>query len=389
MNYFCYQTSKDGCGNSCIRMLLATLNKNKTFLYIKNINNQKMSIYEIMNILKKYNVTTESYKNVKIEDVKDNKQPFIAILKKYNVRHCVIVKKITNKTITIYDPSDGIVKMSLNDFCDLWENITIEIITFTKYNINIKKKSITSFTSKITYFCIISFNMLIVYFGLFFIKGNNIVFPLCVIISFGLFQIIDKLYLTNSVNKFDKKFGDILLDSSGNFADELSKYNDFKKQYFLRFKTFISSILSLIFIIFIISFNDFALMLCCIVFFFLYLIETLVFKKYFSYLRSKIEKIETNLTNSQNRKPLFLLLNQTTSKYMYILSILKVINLFFVVVCCVLVMYINNTFSANYIVLTFFMFLFYCEQIETIFNCITSNETYEKAKQNFIIKYLY
>ena len=95
MKYYCLQLNDYDCGYAVIKMLLANINNDKNYLFMKeNITKKSYSLLELKKIGEKYNL------NLKGFEVKDfklvNKFPFIALININKQNHYVLVNKITN-----------------------------------------------------------------------------------------------------------------------------------------------------------------------------------------------------------------------------------------------------------------------------------------------------
>ena len=94
MSYYIKQIKKNDCGYTSIKMYLASLSKNKDFLFMQDSKIENLSILELIELLNKYNVEAKAYKNVSEKNIKKIREEFLLINKNENSYHCVMVKKV-------------------------------------------------------------------------------------------------------------------------------------------------------------------------------------------------------------------------------------------------------------------------------------------------------
>ena len=99
MKYYCLQLNECDCGYAVIKMLLANVNNDKNYLFMKeDITKKSYSLLELKKIGEKYNLNLKGFE---VKDFKSvNKFPFIALININKQNHYVIVNKIT-KNINI------------------------------------------------------------------------------------------------------------------------------------------------------------------------------------------------------------------------------------------------------------------------------------------------
>lgn len=150
MKYVRQEGIKD-CGVCCLYNILkyygGSIDYDKLRTYTKT-NDNGTNIYNIVNASEKIGLIAESYK-CEINDLCNLKFPIIAHLKLNNsFYHFVIIDKVVDDEIIIFDPIRGIIKYSFEDFEKEWTGI---IITFTKTD-NIIKEKETSYLKQIIKF---------------------------------------------------------------------------------------------------------------------------------------------------------------------------------------------------------------------------------------------
>ena len=127
---FVKQSNIKDCASSCIYNLIryyrGYVNYNNITKRLK-ITEKGSSIYNVVKTLKSYNFTSDAYE-CNYDSLNNIKHPFIAYLKIDNYYHYVIVKKIKDDKIYIFDPIRGNIIYSKNKFISEWQSIIIDVI---------------------------------------------------------------------------------------------------------------------------------------------------------------------------------------------------------------------------------------------------------------------
>ena len=177
--YIGQQNSKD-CGVICLYNIINYYKGSISLTKLRNMLNtskEGTSVYDIVCTSNKLGLETEAYK-CELNDICSLKLPIIAHIKldgKYN--HFVIIDKLIDDEIIIFDPIRGYINYEMEDFEKIWTNI---IITFKKTK-NLIKESDENFN---TYSKIIFNNISIITLTLF------------ISIILSLFSIVHSLYLS-------------------------------------------------------------------------------------------------------------------------------------------------------------------------------------------------
>lgn len=101
------QVSLLDCGLACTKTLLSFFeisseNINESF-NVKST--QGMSLLDIENVLKKYNISSNSYKIDDIKSLRQIERPFIAVVERNSLPHYIVIINITENKLTISDPA--------------------------------------------------------------------------------------------------------------------------------------------------------------------------------------------------------------------------------------------------------------------------------------------
>lgn len=101
------QVSLLDCGLACTKTLLSFFeisseNINESF-NVKST--QGMSLLDIENVLKKYNISSNSYKIDDIKSLRQIERPFIAVVERNSLPHYIVIINVTENKLTISDPA--------------------------------------------------------------------------------------------------------------------------------------------------------------------------------------------------------------------------------------------------------------------------------------------
>ena len=128
---FVKQSNLKDCASSCIYNLIRYYKGNVNYNNITkklNITEKGSSIYNVVKTLKYYKFTSDAYK-CNYDNLITINHPFIAYLKIEEYYHYVIIKKIKNNKVYIFDPIRGNLIYTKNQFILEWQNIIIDVIS--------------------------------------------------------------------------------------------------------------------------------------------------------------------------------------------------------------------------------------------------------------------
>ena len=145
--FYIQQESEHDCLFTCIKILLANLNKDSNYLYLASPFNLKenVSLLKGKEEAKKYHLTLGAYK---VED-KDNlsnkdKLPFIAVIEDNKRKHAIVVYKVTNKNVYSIDPAIGKRKIDFDTFTEFWTGEMLSYEDHEKYECPINRSELSN-----------------------------------------------------------------------------------------------------------------------------------------------------------------------------------------------------------------------------------------------------
>ena len=292
MKYFIFQGNDHDCGFASLKMLLAHLAKDKSYLYIpKPDKREKYSIEDIRDISSEYGVSLECF--VCDESFYEEMKPLTLTLIDEN--HVILIKKKKKRRIIYYDPDKGRVKISKDEFFRRWRKIVLEKSNEEPpYKIKKIRQEILPKKLKFleAFSALFSASVLIACFYLLNTEQNYI-YSFLFLCLFVVLQLLEKLILYKQVYTFDKTYiPNYLRKEKSKLKQKYQEYIEFKRQYFTSNRTLISSILVAFLITFLLCFNDFKNVFVLLTMILIKLLETLLLQKYDENKKNQIAELE-------------------------------------------------------------------------------------------------
>lgn len=394
MTYYIKQLGDKDCGYTCVKMLLAIINKNKDFLYYPTPSiDESASLSDLMKYASKEHVTLSVSRIINKDEMFVGKTPcpFLIPIKKGDSFHMVLVKKVNKRGFKIYDPSLGIYFLNKKKAMEIWNGELIEIskANYTSYRAK-KVEVVPKFNMFITIvFQIFSFVFLMT--SMLFLdsfESDTVFIPISLFALYILFEFMYQKSTINSLKNFDKA---ILLD------DYVFKKNKFNKYFepMNKFKfTMISSPLELVNCFLILFFgllilglnNYFNFLILGLIF-----IVQIIFKLYEkTTLNPKIEEIaEHENFVSKNAEKLTTQLfkdevnyiNQETYKVVSYMSFKKYFLILLTLSLCLIYQLTTGFLTINFMLFHFFLYIYIEENFDKVinFNKIINNMRYYKC----------
>ncbi|MBR4351239.1 MAG: hypothetical protein IKP98_03350 [Bacilli bacterium] len=124
------QSNIKDCASSCIYNIIRFYKGNINYNNITkrlHITKKGSSIYNVVKTLRYYKLESDAYR-CDYENLINLNHPVIAYLKINNYYHYIIVKRIKNNKVFIFDPIRGDLTYSKEEFLNEWQSIIIDII---------------------------------------------------------------------------------------------------------------------------------------------------------------------------------------------------------------------------------------------------------------------
>ncbi len=385
--FYIPQIEKDDCGFACLKMLLATLNKDKKYLFLPQDEKHGMySFQELIDTAGLHGLTLFAFRATdQLSSSNKPKLPFIAILHlKNGAKHAVLVTKIRLGRVIYLDPRCGKTNVSINRFLFQWDGTGLMVQEHRKRECPLPTLEPISTSSKIWLGIIQVFSGLFAVFGVYFIRDDVTIYWPIIFLSLAIVgETIMKIISYNLMKKMDKFFFEEKRIPSSGFKDYLFRFEDYKR---LVLSSPMNYILSLIFslgIIALVLLNDwrnFAIagMPVLLAFLVTIIIDPILRKK--KYLIGELEENLDNSTGALDFKEKVQRMHREAYRFSYIDIIYRTIVAILMIMTVVLTMDFCRIFSLPFVIFYSFFSLTLFKSCEHLFSFNEKIERFNKAK---------
>ncbi|MDY2728383.1 MAG: cysteine peptidase family C39 domain-containing protein [Candidatus Onthovivens sp.] len=378
MRYYVKQIGENDCGFTCLKMLLAMVNKKTDYLYFPTPDiKSKSSLKELILFAKKENLILEASRIECKEDFYKfkSKKPFLAPLKNDDSLHMVLIKKVTKNKVLLYDPALGVYYENKQKFLSKRNGEMIEIVSyspgsFKKTNINVIPKTMMFVT---LFFQMASFISLMVA-TLFIDKNFSFFIPLGLFLAYIIFEFLYQKFLIMSLKSFDEK---ILVNDFVPRRDQIRKYyqpmNKFKYTIISTPLQIVNYFLILFFGLFLLAINSLTnLVILCSIFIIQILFrifESFKVDQKYEYLGKLERKIFYDYSsNADDFEANIKELNNETYKYVGYLNFKKYFFVFLTISMCLIYLGFDGNISINFMLFHFFLYVYLEDYFDKILN---------------------
>ena len=229
--YFIHQIQKDDCGFACVKMLLATINKDKNYLFIpQDEKHASYNLEELCQVGEKYGVSFTAFRATFKYDLPNcTSFPFIANLGlKNGARHSVMVTKVKWGRVYYIDPRYGKSSSTLKKFLIDWDGTGLLIENYQKRKCPIMCPNPISAWQKVMLGMIQLLVGALAVTGVYFIKDSFPIYLPVIFLSLAIAcEVVLKIISYSLMKKIDKYF----------FDESRLPRSDFK-EYFFRFENY-------------------------------------------------------------------------------------------------------------------------------------------------------
>lgn len=130
------------CGAACLLSIIKYYGGNvslERLLELTKTTKEGTTFYNLKEAANEIGLIAKGYKIDELNKLNEIEKPFISQIVKDNYKHFVVVYKIKNDKITIMDPAKGMIKLTLNDFNNLYTGYILILEPYKKlpiYNEN-------------------------------------------------------------------------------------------------------------------------------------------------------------------------------------------------------------------------------------------------------------
>ena len=302
--FYIPQTQKDDCGFTCLKIMLANINKDKNYLFLpQDDDHGPYSYQELISLAKEHGLNLEAIKTTEKASLSSGKEfPFIAcITLKNGALHAVLVIKTTEKYVIYIDPKKGKMKKKTSEFIGIWDGTGLIIESYEKRKCSYKIADPMTISSKVFLGIIQLIVGLFAVFGVYFIKDDTPIYVPAIFLSLAIVtELILKAISYRIMKKLDAHyFSEGVIPDKG-FRNYIEKYEKYKS---LSLTSPMNYILILVFslaLLAVILLNDKRNALLVLVPLLLACIDSLVVDPYLRKKKAEIDEQEEDLDNAKD-----------------------------------------------------------------------------------------
>ncbi len=369
--YYVKQIGEKDCGFTALKMLLATVHKDKNYLFYREFEKDySLSLKNIIDIAKKENVVLEGFAYQKKEELFKEKPKYsLAIIEDNNKLHMVFVKKIKNNSIILYDPEYGKIKYSKKEFLDRWNGQILITKSYLRKKFDIKINKGEKIHNLIFSFLIVISHILFLT-SLYFVKSNNnFLIPLLIFLAYLLFNLFIENLLINLMYKIDKNIKKILENRKNDRYKTYIDLTNYKVNYYTRNINITNSIMSFLSGCFILGINSYLNLIVILIILFIKVLMNYLFNNMKKKKKIKLIELENSLKNNQNFNiDNYDKITKNTYDILRIEEVNKIIMIGIVFFITILLTSFQKSISLNFLLFHFFAFLFLNDSLEKIFS---------------------
>ena len=388
--FYIQQESEHDCLFTCIKILLANLNKDNNYLYLSSPFNLKenVSLLKGKEEAKKYRLTLGAYK---VEDKdnlsKDDKLPFIAVINERNSKHAILVYKVSKNYVYCLDPATGKRKIKYDVFTELWTGEMLAYEDHDEYECPIKKIDLLKPNEKVLCFLFPLISVLFCLGGLYFIKKDSyFIIPLTLLVFMIISEILQKKFMIHIASLLDERISEEFNDIKGHdYYGFHYVFENYKKYLLINNVSFYSSAFISLLLIALLIINGKSNIVLVVFNIFLAVLSTLVIMPKLNKKIDKISKNEESLKFMKNKSDAFNTIDEVRNEsYTYgtIATTLKYTVYAFDFILVFLMMLMNKICNVPYIICYFCMEIYL---YQNLCNLLSIKED-KKKQDNLLVK---
>ena len=369
--YYIKQIGEKDCGFTALKMLLATIHKDRNYLFYREFEKDySLSLKNIIEIAKKENVNLEGFNYQNKEALFKEKPKYsLAIIEDNNKLHMVFVKKIKNNSIILYDPEYGKIKYSKKEFIQKWNGQILIVKNYLKKKFDVKIRNSEKIHNLIFSLLIVISHVLFLT-SLYFVKSNNnFLIPLLIFLAYLLFNLFIENSLINLMYKIDKNIKKILLNRKNDRYKTYVDLTNYKVNYFTRNINITNSIMTFLSGCFILGINSYLNLIIILIILFIKVLINLLFNNMKKKKKIELIKLENSLKNNQNFNDKdYDKITKNTYDILRIEEVSKIITIGLIFFITILLTSFQKTITLNFLLFHFFAFLFLNDSLDKLFN---------------------
>lgn len=207
--FYVLQEDNYDCGFTCLKVLLANVNKDVNYLYLPNPKKEKevYSYYELMEYASSLGFTLSAYLIKEKNELRlDDGLPMLFSTSTNSKAHMLLVYKINKKYVYYFDPHFGKKKMEKKQFIEIWDGGLLKLDDFKKIPCPKKSKRLLSKKEELMMDIFEILASLCLTSGLCFINEKYPFYlPIIMFASFAIFEILLRSYCLYVYKKIDER----------------------------------------------------------------------------------------------------------------------------------------------------------------------------------------
>ena len=231
--FYIPQIQKDDCGFACLKMVLATINKDRNYLFLSQDESHGYYSYsDLMKLGKKQGVIFSPIKVSEKESLTNCKSfPFIAtICPKKSVHHAIVVTKIKWKRVYYIDPKSGSESMGLKKFLLVWDGTGLIVESFEKKKSEVAKLEPVSVSNKTILGLIQLVAGIFTVLGVYFIKDDTPIYIPAIFLSLAIIsELIMRIVSYHLMKKLDAFFFEESKMPTSGFRKYIERFENYKR----------------------------------------------------------------------------------------------------------------------------------------------------------------
>lgn len=390
MRKFVYQGNDRDCGFAALKMLLAHVHRDATFLRLAKTDEKRFSYTysDLQEIARSNGVFLQAYRIIDKSHLPTiTKYPILASLLEDNQRlHMVLVIKIRHRFIYYYDPRRGPLRLINSEFIHRWDGTFLSVSGVKKAKSCIYNPPIIPHSRRLALIALQMLSALFALLGFAFISQQSYFsYPL---LFFGLAIICELLFRRYQfivLKRFDQQYLiKTFADDKGIMRDKYTRYHQFKKGFFLNPQIVVQSLIVATFSALILIFNDrwHGIFLAAIAI--LSGIEALFKSRFDNMQRLKLTNMEQDVfAHNLNKEAVaerLAVMTQTSLATIKKITARKYVAIFMIAVAALIYVGIKEEATLNFFI---FHFLFYTLFHDNLFQLLSNQiERKERMRQD-------
>ena len=385
--YFIQQRQKDDCGFACLKMILATLNKDKEYLFLpQKEDHGPYSYTDLTKLGREHGINFSALKVLEKEGlVSCTSFPFIATVEtKTGHKHAVVVTKVKFKRVYFVDPKKGSTSLSLKKFIAVWDGTGLFVESYEKKPYHYGKSDQVKTSSKVILgLCQIISGVLAVV-GVYFIKDDTQIWIPAVFFMGAIIMELVMRAITYSIMKKldDYYFHEDRVPKSG-YRDYIERYENYKKLALSSPMRFIVILLFSLALFAIVLLNDKRNVMLVIIPILLAFLNALVIYPVLKERERDIAELEDELDSAKSGSDLrdrMKVIHTKAYNYSYVDVAIRYLYVAFIVLTALFTMHLCGISSFPYIIFYSCISLTLYKSVDELFSYGDKIQDYNMAK---------